>query len=187
MMRRPAGFVVSLVLMAVFAAPAAGQSRLGVFAVEDLGIVDPDHLEIDIDLEGTTLQIAAGAMEDQDPRLMELVSNLTRVRVQAGNVEAADRRIVADRVVAAAAELQRTGWRQLIRVENADESIFIFSVDGPDGTIAGLTALVSDGGKEAVVANLAGSIDPVLLGSVMGRLGDMDFDQIITAVSDDDD
>lgn len=103
-----------------------------------------------------------------------------------GEAEALDRQMVADRVGEAAAELQRTGWRQLIRVENAEERIFIYSVDGPDGTIAGLTALVSDVGKEAVVANLAGSIDPVLLGNILGRLGEMDFDQFISTVSDDD-
>jgi hypothetical protein len=37
-----------------------------------------------------------------------------------------------------------------------------------------------------VVANLAGSIDPVLLGSVMARLGEVDFDQLISMSSDDD-
>jgi len=185
-MRRTSRFCLCLVLLAGFATPIFGQSTLGVFAVEDLGVLDPEHLDVDIDLEGTTLQIAAGAMEDQDPRLMELVSNLTRVRVQAGDVEGLDHQVVADRVSAAAAELLRTGWRQLIRVEDADEKIYIFSVDGPDGRIAGLTALVSEGGKEAVVANLAGSIDPVLLGSVMARLGEVDFDQLISMGSGED-
>jgi len=185
-MSRTSRLCLCLVLFTGLATTAVGQDDLGVFAVEDLGILDPEHLEVDVNLEGTTLQIAAGAMEDQDPRLMELVSNLTRVRVQAGDVGALDRQTIDDRVTEAAAELQRTGWRQLIRVENADEKIFIFSIDGPDGRIAGLTALVSDGGREAVAANLAGSIDPVLLGSVLGRLGEMDFDQLVTAVADGD-
>ncbi len=66
------------------------------------------------------------------------------------------------------------------------ERIYVYSVDGADGRIAGLTALVSDGGDEAVVANLAGSIDPVLFGSVIGRLGEMDLDQFFSVDSDHD-
>ena len=175
-----------LLTLAVTVIPAAAQDTLGFYPVEDLGILDPAKLEVDINLEGSTLKIAAGAMQDQDPRLQELVSNLTRVRVQVGSVEEMDQRVVADRISAAVAQLEAQGWVPVVRVVSEGEQIYIFSIDGSDGNIAGLTALVNDGGEEAVAANLAGSIDPVLLGSMISHLGEMDFDQFMLGASDDD-
>ena len=74
----------------------------------------------------------------------------------------------------------------MVRVVSEGEQIYLFSIDGSDGNIAGLTALVNDGGEEAVVANLAGSIDPVLLGSMLSHLGEMNFDQFKLGDFDDD-
>jgi hypothetical protein len=71
------------------ASPITAQG-LGYYPVEDLGILDSSDLEIDINLEGSTLQIAVGAMQDEDPRIKDLVSNLTRVRVQVGEPEGLD-------------------------------------------------------------------------------------------------
>jgi Domain of unknown function (DUF4252) len=176
---------LALLLIAVAANPAAAQDTLGVYPVEDLGILDPATLEVDVNLSGSTLKIAAGAMQDQDSRLLKLVSNLTRVRVQVGSVEGMDQRIVADRIGEAVAQLEAKGWVSVIRIETDGEQIYVFSIDGSGGNIAGLTALVNDGGDEAVVANLAGDIDPVLLGSMLSHLGEMDFDQFILGNDDD--
>jgi len=177
---------LALSLIAVAVIPAAAQDTIGVYYVEDLGILDPADLEVDINLEGSTLKIAAGAMQDQDPRLQELVSSLTRVRVQVGNVEGTNRQVVADRFSDAVAQLEAQGWVAVMRVVTEGEQIYVFSIDGSDGNIAGLTALVNDGEEEAVVANLAGTIDPVLLGSMISHLGEMDFDQFMLGTSDDD-
>ncbi len=177
---------LALLVLTITVIPAAAQDTRGVYAVEDVGILDPANLEVDINLEGSSLKIAAGAMQDQDPRLRELVSNLTRVRVQVGSVEGMDQRIVADRISAAVSQLEALGWVSVVRVVSASEQIYLFSIDGSDGNLAGLTALVNDGGDEAVVANLAGSIDPVLLGSVMSHLGEMNFDQFKLGDFDDD-
>jgi hypothetical protein len=177
---------LALVLLTIAAIPVSAENAVGVYPVEDLGILDPARLEVDVNLEGSALKIAVGAMQDQDPRLFKLVSNLTRVRVQAGSVDGMDRQVVADRISAAVAQLEARGWVSVVRVVSASEQIYLFSIDGSDGNLAGLTALVNDGGDEAVVANLAGSIDPVLLGSVMSHLGEMDLSQFIPGDPDDD-
>lgn len=128
----------------------------------------------------------AGAMQDQDPRLRDLVSNLSRVRVQIGTAEGIAPELIADRIAEAVTQLESRGWVRIISVENGDEMVYVHSIDGGDGTIAGLTALVSDGGDEVVVANLAGSIDPILLGSVMSKVGELDFDELMVMASDED-
>jgi hypothetical protein len=177
---------LALLVLTITVIPAAAQDTRGVYAVEDVGILDPAKLEVDINLEGSSLKIAAGAMQDQDPRLRELVSNLTRVRVQVGSVEGMDQRIVADRIAAAVSQLEALGWAPVVRVVTEGERIHVLSIEGSDGNIAGLTVLVSDGAEEAVVVNLAGSIDPVLLGSMISHLGEMNFDQFKLGDFDDD-
>jgi hypothetical protein len=67
-----------------------------------------------------------------------------------------------------------------------DAVTHVFSIDGSNGNIAGLTALVNGDDEEAVVANLAGSIDPVLLGSMMSHLGGLDLNRFVPGESDDD-
>lgn len=177
---------LALALISLAVNPAAAQSTLGFYPVEDLGILDSSALDVDVNLEGSSLKIAVGAMQDQDPRLQELVSNLTRVRVQVGSTEGVDQQIVADRIGAAVAQLEAQGWVPVVRVVSESEQIYVFSIDGSDGNIAGLTLLVNDGEEEGVVANLAGSIDPVLLGSTISHLGEMDLSSFMEGIADDD-
>lgn len=173
-------------LLCLLLTGTAAAEGLGIFPVEELGIVDPTNLEVDINLEGSTLQIAAGAMQDQDPRIKDLVSNLTRVRVQVGHPEGRDPIILAERIAAAAARLDAEGWARIMSVEGDGDTVYVYSIDRGDGTIAGLTALVGSESEEAVVANIAGSIDPVLLGAAMSRMHTMDLSQFIPANDDDD-
>lgn len=186
MMRHIFRLFLALLVLSTTVIPASAQSDLGYFPVEELGILDQEDLEVDVNLQGSTLLIAAGALEDQDPRLKELVSSLTRVRVQVGNSERLDPQIVADRIAGAVSQLEAHGWVRIASVESDGEQIYVYSIDGSDGNVAGLTALVSDGAEEVVVANLAGSIDPVLLGTMISHLGEMDFDQFMSSDSSDD-
>ena len=94
--------------------------------------------------------------------------------------------VIDHRVIPVAARGLGRPFQRLSNGISQGEQIYIFSIDGSDGNIAGLTALVNDGGEEAVVANLAGSIDPVLLGSMISHLGEMDFDQFMPGDDDDD-
>lgn len=178
-------FIPAVVLCLFITIPVAAQG-LGYYPVEELGLLDPDTLQVDINLEGTTLQIAAGAMQDQDPQLRELVSNLTRVRVQVGSAGGHDAGLVSQRIDDAVAQLDAKGWARIVSVEDGGEKVYVYSIDAGGGTIAGLTALVNAGDEEIVVANIVGSIDPVLLGSAMSKMHTMDISQFIPSDTDDD-
>ena len=63
--------LIAVLLLALAVGPALARER-GYYPVEDLGIIDPGNLEVDVNLEQSTLLIAVGAMQEQDPKLMEL-------------------------------------------------------------------------------------------------------------------
>jgi hypothetical protein len=183
-MMRFSRFVVSAVLLTVFAASPVAAQGTGAYPVEELGLLDPDNLEVDINLEGTAIQIAVGAMQDQDPRLVDLVSGLTRVRVQVGRAAKLDPSLAIQRINDAKAQLEAKGWNRMVQVEEGSESIYIYSMDSGGGRIAGITALVQEGAEEAVVVNIAGDLDPILLGSMLANMGEMDLSGFMLAKPD---
>ena len=75
--------VVFVTLVGFGGGQAFAQS--GYYPIEEMGIFADGDLEVDVDLSGAMLQVAAGAMENQDESLAELVANLERVRVQVGS------------------------------------------------------------------------------------------------------
>lgn len=168
-------FLISAVLLTVFAAAPVAAQGIGAYPVEELGLIDPDKLDVDINLEGAGIQIALGAMQDQDPRLIDLVSGLTRVRVQVGKAAQLDPSLVIDRINDAKAQLEAKGWMRMIQVEDDSERVYIYSMDSGAGRIAGITALVHEGAEEVVVVNIAGDLDPILLGSMLANMGEMDL------------
>ena len=94
-MRKMIVTLVVLMLMAgasVFA--QVGTNHPGYFAIEEMGILAQDDLDVDVDLQGAMLQVAAGAIaedESDDTDLSALVASLERVRVQVGSPQRVDR------------------------------------------------------------------------------------------------
>lgn len=165
------------VWMLAFGGPALAQmpnGHPGYYPIEALGLLAVDELDVNVDLQGAILQVAAGAMqaEGEDADLARLVSKLERVRVQVGSPASDDPAAVEAGFGRAVKEMEGSGWNNILRVVQDGEQIHLFAREG-GGSIVGLTALVSDGGDEIVLVNVVGSIDPVLLGRVIGKLGDL--------------
>lgn len=173
------------ILLTVLAAMPAGAQEMGFYPVEDLGILDPGSLEVDVNLEGAGIQIALGAMHDQDQRLRDLVSELSRVRVQVGSAKGLDPDLVFDRIDQAKADLEAHGWNRMIQVEEGSSKVYLFSMDAGGGMIAGLTALIHEGAEEVVVVNIAGNIDPVILGSILANAKNLDLSGFVSSDSND--
>ena len=166
---------VTVVAIAVCVWSMAAQgAEPGYYPIEEMGVFEPGELEVDIDLQGAMLQVAAGAMQQEgaeglDADLAELVQSLNRVRVQVGEPEAADPSSVSDRIVRAVDELVSTGWHQILKVEEDDELVVFFALES-GGRIQGLTGMVSEEGDEVVLINLVGDVDPVLLGRCLSKM-----------------
>ena len=167
-------FAMVVVAMCAFATGAlaqVGSGHPGYYPIEAMGLFAGDELEVNIDLQGAVLQVAAGAMqqEGEDADISQLVSSLERVRVQVGSPKGIDPAAVAESFGDAVKTMESSGWNRILSVLEDDQQVYLFARENA-GTIVGLTALVNDEGDELVLANVVGSIDPVLLGRVIAKL-----------------
>jgi hypothetical protein len=168
--------VVMAVLVGFGGTQASAQS--GFYPIEEMGIFAPGDLEVDVDLSGAMLQVAAAAMENQDASIVELVANLERVRVQVGTPSTVDAAAVAQKMADAHTALSGAGWQKIVSVEEGSEKVYLYAIESA-GNIAGLTALVNEGGEEVVVVNIVGDIDPQTLGRLLANLDDFDIEEIM--------
>jgi hypothetical protein len=170
-----------LVMLAVSMTAAAGSASAqvldnhpGFYPIEAMGLLAADEMEVNVDLQGAMLQVAAAAMqeENEDADLAQLVSKLERVRVQVGLPHPDRAASVGTGFDRAVGELEGSGWKRILSVLEEDEQVYLHARER-EGMIVGLTAMVNDGGEEVVLVNVVGSIDPVLLGRVIGKLGEL--------------
>ena len=168
------------VVLAVFTGFGGAQAsaQTGYYPIEEMGIFAEGDLEVDVDLSGAMLRVAAGAMEHQDERLAELVANLERVRVQVGVPSGVDAATVAQKMAAAQATLGGAGWQKILSVEEGTEQIYLFALESA-GNIAGLTAFVNESGEEVVVVNIVGDINPETLGRILAHMDDFDLEEMM--------
>jgi hypothetical protein len=170
------------VLMVALAGSAAAQTgSLGYYPIEEMGIFTEGDLEVDIDLSGAMIQVAAGAVENQDEGLADLVANLERVRVQVGEPSGVDAAGVARRMADAKTKLEGAGWHKIISVEESTEQVYLYALER-DARISGLTGFVNEAGEEVVIINIVGDVDPRTLGRVLAHLGGVNFEEIMAGM-----
>jgi hypothetical protein len=180
-MRKIIVLIGLLVVLAGTAAAQTGAAHPGYYPIEEMGIFAKGDLEVDVDLSGAMLQVAAGAMENQEESIAELVSNLERVRVQVGNPSGADSAAVASRMGAATSKLENAGWDKILSVEEDEEQVYLWALE-QGGNIVGLTAFVNEGAEEVVVVNITGNIDPRTLGRMLSSLHDFDIEGLMAGI-----
>jgi len=171
--------VTFVTLVGFGGAQASAQS--GYYPIEEMGIFGEGDLEVDVDLSGAMLRVAAGAMENQNEGLAELVANLERVRVQVGVPSAVNAATVAQKMADAQAALPGAGWQKILSVEESSETVYLYAIESA-GNIAGLTAFVNGEDGEVVVVNIVGDINPETLGRLLANMDDFDLDELMEAV-----
>lgn len=141
----------------------------GYFALEELGLLDREAIEIDVNLSGAMLRLVSGATEEGDPEFSSLMSGLLRIRVLVGRPSDADSASIASALDDAASRLEADGWQAIVKIRDGYENIRLLVRDSGE-TIEGLTVLMGDGDEEVVLVNIVGEIDPEALGRLGGVL-----------------
>jgi len=159
-------------------AEQALESMPGYFPLEELGLFEPDSLDVDVDLQGAMIEMIAGAAEVQEPELAELMAGLHRIRVRVGSIAGRDATAIEQEFERAIARLEGEGWRSMVRVDAEDAMVRVCSRE-VDGAIEGLTVLVNADSEEAVLVNIVGRMDPRLLGRMLASMDQLpDLDEL---------
>jgi hypothetical protein len=150
----------------------------GYFPLEEMGIFAEGGVEVDVDLQGPMIQMMAAAAAEKDPKFGELASQLQRIRVRVGSLDAENRDGVQAAFDGALERLDSAGWDPMVKVDEGDELVRVFVKQGA-ATIEGITVLVNDSFEEAVLVNIVGEMDPELVGRLIGSMDQMpDLDEL---------
>lgn len=144
----------------------APRGNEGFANLDSLGLADTDRV-LTLSIGPALLRFAANHV-DNDSETRELLRGLDGIRIRIYEIDG-DAARVAARMQDMSRKLQAGGWEQVMLVRSVDEQAHML-MKMRDGTIRGMTVLVSDGESEAVVINLMGEIQPRQFGDVMVAL-----------------
>jgi hypothetical protein len=160
---------------------AASASAQGVFSFADIPLKGEPTVEVNLD--EAMLKLLGGAAQSAAPTGLEGVTN---VRVLVYEDIAEDMEAVLRFVESTGTKLEGDGWRAVVRVREEGEQVRIYMKPGTDGTLSGITVMITEsgggdsdgddaddggGGGEAVFVNVAGKIQPEQLGQLASGIG----------------
>ncbi len=200
MVRSGYAFAMVALVLAVGAPTAVGDAAMSALP----GYVDFDMKaiaggvkpQVEVNLPKALLRVAAAAVAQEQPDLVEVLNSLELIRVQvyeAPSAEAAPEEVAggpvapvklgSDTLDLALAKLQQdSGWMQTVKVQEdgETESVQVFMKTGENGNVQGLAVFVNDLPETLVFVNIAGDIEPEMLGKVaaFATQGQMDLSQL---------
>jgi len=162
-----------MLLSAVPGLAQSVESLPGYFAIEDLGVFADGELEVDIDLRGAMAKIVAAAAANEDPQFSAAMEKIQRIRVQVGSVAGRDASGVRAAIDGAVKELEGSGWYRTVTVRDEEEAVYVLALES-GGLLRGLSVLVDDGEEEVVLVNIAGDMDPEVIGSLISNIDQLE-------------
>jgi hypothetical protein len=158
-MKHPLRLVLAPVVLAVAIAAHGFAAESGYF---DFGkFTGPEKGEfVDITLGKGVLKLASLVAKCKNAEAAQLISGLSRIRVNVVGLDDTNREATAGRVLSVRQDLVRDGWEQIVAVrgkKQEDVAIYLKQRDGE--TIDGIVVTVIDERKkEAVFVNIVGQI-----------------------------
>ena len=134
----------------------------------DLEALDRNHVNTTMALSfGPTLLRLAAHYVDDDPEVKALLGILDGVRVRVYEVDG-DASEVAANMDRMHEKLREQAWEPVVLVQENGERTYMLTKSDAEG-ITGLTVLTSDG-REAVVVNVMGNLQPEMFSQAMVAL-----------------
>ncbi len=159
----------------------ATASAQGVFSFDDIPLEKEPTVEVNMGPEMLSLFSEAArvppGVSDGNVNVQVLggapgpLDGITNVRVLVYEDLSEDMGDVLKFVEDTSNDLEGDGWHAVVRVRDGDEQVRVYMKPGIDGTLAGVTVMVTDAGGdggsgEAVFLNVAGAIQPAQLGQI---------------------
>lgn len=156
----------------------------GFFPLEELRVLDPEDVTVDVNIAGAMMSLIAAATENADPEFASVVSQLKRIRVLVGESDEGNVAEINRRIDAAGRRLIKDGWQVVVKFRNENESVRIL-VRERDGLVEGLTVLVVNSPDEIALVNIVGRMDPEHIGRLGAKFAPLEVLQGIKVDVDD--
>jgi hypothetical protein len=177
------GTVLVLICTAGALSPAPGRAQTPASGagLESLSLFAPGKLSVEINLEGSLLDMVAGSVEEKDPDFARLLSGLRSIQVRVTEAGEEIDEAARQELQTAGGRLRDSGWKPIVRVQEDDEEISIFLRE--DGErIGGLVVMFLEIGEEAGLVQIDGDLDPALLGTLIHSFDSGSFEALTEAL-----
>ena len=134
---------------------------------DELGLFAGQEVNVEVNLSGAMIRLAAAALHGEEPELGELVRGIRSIRAQVVSDGMKDPALVRSRIKNAVGWLEDRGWGRMVKTLEDDEEVHIFVLES-GSLLTGITVLAFEG-DGAVAVNIVGEIDPKLFGEFMAR------------------
>lgn len=176
--------LLSALAALLLALPATAQP----ISIADLDAMFDTEPQVEVNLRGSLLRLAAAATQDSEPETAAMIEGLRGITVRIYPAPPEERTFVVDRLAGVADRFEADGWLTLVRVRsvpNSDEEdgdVWIFVRDDGD-VFDGMAVMAVDNEEQnAVFVLIDGTINPADVGALTRRFGDIEYDY-----SDEDD
>jgi hypothetical protein len=171
-------------LLAGGLAMSTAQAQEGRFNLEPMaGGLEP---KVNINFGPAMMAGFAESMASANPDLSTVLGGIQGLRLMVFE-DLSDTRELASQIDSAVAELIDSGWNRAIQVKEDGEQVDLFMIES-DQFVTGMVLMVRETSDTAVLANIHGEMDPVLVGRLVGsgKLFDgFDFDGMFNGDSSD--
>ena len=140
----------------------------GYVNLDQLVDVDPQAVQLEINLSGALLRLLSAAVEPGEDGLADLLSTLQSITVRIVDGERPEAEVLRGDLTDTVRQLQRGGWQSIVSVRDAGSLHLLVRAD--EESIQGLFATFTDEDGGVGLLNIVGEFDPVLIGSLARQL-----------------
>lgn len=167
------------VLAALALAPAVSAQP---FSGADLDALFESEPQVEVNLRGSLLRLAAEATRADEPETAAVIDGLNQIIVRIYPSPMADRVTSLARLTDIGHRFEDQGWLTLVRVrsipgdEDSDGDVWIYVRDEGD-MFGGLAVMaVEEDEDQVVLVMIDGLIDPTQIGALTRRFANVDYD-----------
>ncbi len=173
-----------LLLLAGGLVMSAAQAQDGKFNLDPLvGSLEP---KVNINFGPAMMAGFAESMTNSNPDLSSLLAGIQGLRLMVFE-DLSDTRELASEIAASIDELVDQGWNLAVQVKEDNEQIDLFILESGQ-LVTGIVLMVRESSDTAVLANIHGEMNPVLVGRLVasGKLFEgFDFGAMIERAASD--
>ena len=161
-MKRMMPFAIATASLCLAMSPSAWAGGLLPGQV-DFGTFSPpgeDGEYVEVNLPAGLISLAARLVEKDQPDVAQLLDGLKLVHVNVIGLNDDNRAELQERAQKVRKELSGKGWDRVVTAQKEGKDVGIYLKMAEGGAVQGLAAVVMDGERHAVFANIVGDIKP---------------------------